>query len=158
MCGLVQEVQPHQAEAVGLQGQSVSPTCLSSDISLDDLIASLRLEQGELAAALLTAQDSLQEQARLQQQMEAKQAAAAAAHLAAEKAKPKARPASVLHTLSFSPYVGVPRSSVSCCPIGNAMNIAFLTHLEKHLDVCVEAPVAAIKWWGAANSAESTAT
>lgn len=87
----MQEVQPHQAEAVAVQGHTVQPACLSSHITLEDLIASLRLEQGEVAAALVKARDSLKEQARTQQQHEAKQAASAAALLAAEKAKPKAK-------------------------------------------------------------------
>lgn len=87
----MQEVQPHQPEAVAVQGHAVHPVCLSPHITLDDLVASLRLEQGEVAEALVKARDSLQEQARMQHQHEAKQAAAAAALLAAEKAKPKAR-------------------------------------------------------------------
>lgn len=91
---LVQKVQPHQPEAVAVLGHTVQPTCLSSDITLDDLVASLRLEQGEVAAALVKARDGLQEQARLQHEYDAKQAAAAAAVLAAEKAKPKARQSS----------------------------------------------------------------
>lgn len=100
---LVQEVRPHQPEAVAVLGHSVQPTCLSSHITLDDLVASLRLEQGEVAAALVKARDSLHEQARLQHEYEAKQAAAAAALLAAEKAKPKARQAS-LHLLPFQGF------------------------------------------------------
>lgn len=91
---LVQEVQPHQPEAVAVLGHSVQPSCLSSDITLDDVVASLRLEQGEVAAALVRTRDGLQEQARLQHEYQAKQAAAAAALLAAEKAKPKARQSS----------------------------------------------------------------
>ena len=102
-----QEVQPHQPEAVAVLGHSVQPSCQSSDITLDDLIASLRLEQGELAAALVKARDGLQEQARLQHETQAKQAAAAAALLAAEKAKPKARQTSRLHAcISISRLAG----------------------------------------------------
>ncbi|KAL3150171.1 hypothetical protein ABBQ32_000033 [Trebouxia sp. C0010 RCD-2024] len=86
----LKEVQPHQAEAVAVQGRTVQPACLSPHITLEDLVASLRLEQGEVAAALVKARDSLKEQASIQQQHEAKQAASAAALLAAEKAKPKA--------------------------------------------------------------------
>jgi len=70
-------------------GNPVGPSQFSEDITLDDVAASLRLEQGEVAAALIKARDSLQEQARLQQLKEAKQAAAAAAAEAAERAKPK---------------------------------------------------------------------
>ena len=76
-----------------MQGVSVHPTHPSSQITLDDLAASLRLEHGDVAAALLKARDSLQEQACLQQQKEAKEAIAAAALLAEEQAKPKATPA-----------------------------------------------------------------
>lgn len=113
MCGWVsmQEVQPHQPEAVAVLGQTVQPTCLSPGITLDDLIASLRLEQGEVAAAVVKVRDSLQEQARLQHDNEAKQAAAAAALLAAEKAKPKARPPPCcVHLLlgALWPSFGVP--------------------------------------------------
>lgn len=86
----MQEVQPHQPEAVAVQGTSVHPARLSATITLDDLAASLRLEQGEVATALMKAQDSLQEQAHIQQQKQTKEAAVAAALLAAEKAKPKA--------------------------------------------------------------------
>ena len=86
----MQEVQPHQPEAVAVQGTSVHPAHLSATITLDDLAASLRLEQGEVATALMKARDSLQEHARLQQHKQAKEAAAAAALLAAEKAQPKA--------------------------------------------------------------------
>ena len=97
----MQEVQPHQPEAVAVQGHTVHPACLSPHITLDDLVASLRLEQGEVAAALVKARDSLKEQARIQQQHEAKQAAAAAALLAAEKAKPKAKHASCFALISL---------------------------------------------------------
>ena len=90
----MQEVQPHQPEAVAVLGHTVQPTCLSPGITLDDLVAGLRLEHGEVAAALVKARDSLQEQARMQHEYEAKQAAAAAALVAAEKAKPKVRQAS----------------------------------------------------------------
>lgn len=112
----MQEVQPHQPEAVAVLGQTVQPTCLSPGITLDDLIASLRLEQGEVAAAVVKVRDSLQEQARLQRDNEAKQAAAAAALLAAEKAKPKARPpAYCVHLLlgAVRPVLGTPLGSVS---------------------------------------------
>ncbi|KAL0018983.1 hypothetical protein WJX79_007081 [Trebouxia sp. C0005] len=87
--GYLKETQPHKPEAVAVTGNPVGPSHFSEDITLDDVAASLRLEQGEVAAALIKARDSLQEQARLQQQKEAKQAAAAAAAEAAERAKPK---------------------------------------------------------------------
>ena len=85
----MQETQPHKPEAVAVTGSPVGPSHFSEDITLDDVAASLRLEQGEVAAALTKARDSLQEQARLQQQKEAKQIAAAAAAEAAQRAKPK---------------------------------------------------------------------
>lgn len=86
---LLQEARPHIPEAVAVTGCPVVPSQLSQDITLDDVAAALRLEHGEVAAALIKARDSLQEQSRLQQQREAKEAAAAAAAEAAERAKPK---------------------------------------------------------------------
>ncbi|KAL0020544.1 hypothetical protein WJX77_000174 [Trebouxia sp. C0004] len=87
--GYLKETQPHKPEAVAVTGNPVGPSQFSEDITLNDVAASLRLEQGEVAAALIKARDTLQEQARLQQQKETKQVAAAAAAEAAEKGKPK---------------------------------------------------------------------
>ena len=86
---LLQEAQPHKAEAVAVTGSPVIPSQLSENITLDDLAASLRLEHTDVAAALIKARDSLQEQARLQQQKQAKEAAIAEAAAAAQMAKPK---------------------------------------------------------------------
>lgn len=110
---LPQETQPHKPEAVAVTGNPVGPSHFSKDITLDDVAASLRLEQGEVAAALIKARDSLQEQARLQQQKEAKQAAAAAAAEAAERAKPKVG-CNIAQLTSVSQ---TPSESNSCCTI-----------------------------------------
>ena len=117
----MQEVQPHQPEAVAEQAHTVLPACLSPHITLDDLVASLRLEQGEVAAALVKARDSLRAQDRIQQQHEAKQAAAAAALLAAEKAKPKAKP-----RLLFCPNFSPPSCMCSCVQLPAAAS--YLVH------------------------------
>ena len=85
----LQEAQPHKAEAVAVTGNPVKPGLVSEVITLDDLAASLRLEHGEVAAALMKARDSLQEQARSQQQKEAQELSAAEAAAAIERAKPK---------------------------------------------------------------------
>jgi len=107
---LLQETQPHKPEAVVVTGNPVGPSHFSEDITLDDVAASLRLEQGEVAAALIKARDSLQEQARLQQQKEAKQAAAAAAAEAAERAKPKVG----CNSAHLTRLSGIPNGSSSC--------------------------------------------
>lgn len=104
-CTLLQEARPHLPEAVAVTGYPVVPSQLSEDITLDDVAAALRLEHGEVAAALIKARDSLQEQSRLQHQKEAKEAAAAAAAEAAEQAKPKVGPtAGQLNTLSSTEH------------------------------------------------------
>ncbi len=110
---LLQETKPHKPEAVAVTGNPVGPSHLSEDITLDDVAASLRLEQGEVAAALIKARDSLQEQARLQQQKEAKQAAAAAAAEAAERAKPKVD----FSTVQLTNLTGTPSGSSLCSTI-----------------------------------------
>jgi len=94
-------------------GNPVGPSQFSEDITLDDVAASLRLEQGEVAAALIKARDSLQEQARLQQQKEAKQAAAAAAAEAAERAKPKVG----CNSAQLTSLSGTPSGSNPCSTI-----------------------------------------
>ena len=96
-----------------MTGNPVGPSQFSEDITLDDVAASLRLEQGEVAAALIKARDSLQEQARLQQQREAKQAAAAAAAEAAERAKPKVG----CNIAQLTGVSGTPSESNLCCTI-----------------------------------------
>ncbi len=110
---LLQETQPHKPEAVAVTGNPVGPSQFSEDITLDDVAASLRLEQGEVAAALIKARDSLQEQARLQQQKEAKQAAAAAAAEAAERAKPKVG----CNSAQLTSLSGTPSGSNPCSTI-----------------------------------------
>ena len=148
---LVQEVQPHQPEAVAVLGHTMQPTCLSSHITLDDLVASLRLEQGEVAAALVKTRDSLQEQARLQCEYEAKQAAAAAALLAAEKAKPKARQASSCMDFFFNAFRPISGAlpwfsqlMLQCVIVHKAILLLCWPCLEGHLSICSEAHAAAV--------------
>lgn len=80
---------PHEPEAVAVQGQAVQASQLASEIGLDEIAASLRLEHGQVAAALLKAKEALQKQRQAQQQQQQRQAAAAAAQSAAAAAKPK---------------------------------------------------------------------
>ena len=86
---MLQEAQPHKAEAVAVSGKPVTPTHPSSVISLEDLAASLRLEHVEAATALLKTREVLHEQAWLQRRQEEKEAAQAEAAAAAQRAKPK---------------------------------------------------------------------
>lgn len=88
-CIVPQEVLPHQPEAVAVQGQAVQSTEVGPEIGLDEIAASLRLEHGPVAAALLKARDALQKQQQAQQQRQREEAAAATAQSHAAAQKPK---------------------------------------------------------------------
>ena len=88
MCYL-QEVLPHEPEAMTVQGRAVQSSEVRSEIGIEEVAASLRLEHGQVAAALLKARDSLLKNRQAQQQQQEKQAAAAAAASVAAASKPK---------------------------------------------------------------------
>ena len=88
-CIVSQEVLPHQPEAVAVQGQAVQTSEVGPEIGLDEIAASLRLEHGPVAAALLKARDALQKQQQAQQQRQQEEAAAATAQSRSAAQKPK---------------------------------------------------------------------
>lgn len=85
----LQEVMPHEPEAMAVQGAAVQASQQGSEIGVEEIAASLRLEHASVAAALMKAREAVEKQQQQQQRQQSKQVAAAAAASAAAAKKPK---------------------------------------------------------------------